>query len=93
MACTFAIGGVSECYGYSNLNSDEVNNAMIKCGAEPDVAFVSACPTSGLLGCCHESLAGVTLVDCTYGTPGDAGASTTLETTCMRMGGTWLATP
>src|ERR1017187_4855343 len=75
VACSFTMGGVSQCYAYSNLNADEVNNAKIQCDALSGVMFVTSCPTSGLLGCCHEAMAGVTLADCYYG-PFDDASST-----------------
>jgi hypothetical protein len=93
VACTFTVAGVPECYGYTSLNPDEVDNAKIICGAQPGVAFVDACPVSGLVGCCHESMAGVTLSDCYYGVPDDAGGPSALQMKCMQMSGTWSVMP
>jgi hypothetical protein len=93
VACTFTTGDVPECYGYTNLNSDEVNNAKIQCSAQSGATFVNACPTTGLLGCCHESKAGVTLADCYYDLLDDAGGPPTFQANCMQAGGTWSLTP
>src|ERR1700728_3687630 len=65
VACSFtAATGVPECYEYTSLDTDEVNNAKINCGEEPGVSFVATCPTTALVGCCHETMAGVDFADC-----------------------------
>jgi hypothetical protein len=60
-------------------------SGSVACG----VSFVASCPTIALVGCCHETMAGVNFADCYYGAMGDAGGATTLEMTCTHGGGVW----
>jgi hypothetical protein len=89
VACSFTGSGLPECYEYTDLDTDEVNNAKINCSQQPGVSFVASCPTIALVGCCHETMAGVNFADCYYGAMGDAGGATTLEMTCTHGGGVW----
>jgi len=92
VACSFTTGDVPECYDYTNLTTSEVTNAKALCTAS-NATFVASCPTTALLGCCHQTMAGISLADCYYDILDDAGGPPTFQANCMQSGGTWSTTP
>jgi hypothetical protein len=83
------VASAGECLAKLNLASDQVSKEESACTANLNGSLQSACPTSGLYGCCElTSAAGPIGYSCYY-PPGDATAA---RVACSAIG-TWSTTP
>src|SRR5580704_13420291 len=80
-SCSMKIGATAECYGYSNLTSDQASAQQSVCSAGMGT-IVDSCP-SEYVGCCSTTTDGYTFSECYY-----TGAASELRTSCA---GTWTS--
>jgi hypothetical protein len=82
--CSSSFGGQQQCYGYTNLTSDQANSVSGSCTGSLQGKVVSSCPTSGLTGCCKYTAGGISTEDCFYSSD-----AATDKQVCTSENGTW----
>jgi hypothetical protein len=87
--CSTSLGGTSTCYGYTNLTASEQSSVSSECTQSLQGSVVSACPTSGLAGCCKYSAGGITTDECYYQESGGVDPTTSGQQACTAVSGTW----
>jgi hypothetical protein len=83
--CNESSGGLSTCFSYAGLNSDQQSQAQKAC-TQGNGSVVSACPTAGLVGCCTLTVQGLSVDECYY-----YGSASTDQQACTQASGTWSA--
>ncbi len=73
--CATNIAGAKQCYGYSNLTSEQETAERDACSSQQG-SIVSSCPT-GFVGCCTSTTAGYTVDLCYY-----EGSAATYKAAC-----------
>jgi hypothetical protein len=87
--CSASFAGSQICYGYTNLTSDQQNAVTSSCKSTLQGTIVSACPTSGLLGCCKTTTAGYNTEECYYGDDAGTSSASADQMACTSQSGTW----